>query len=48
VTAGCADNRGWTRKCECVDPESKATALSDRPALRDGEMGVVIGRGSKS
>jgi long-chain acyl-CoA synthetase len=28
-----------------VDPESKTTALSDRPALPDGEVGVVIGRG---
>jgi hypothetical protein len=48
VTAGCCDNHGWISKCVFVDPESKAIALSDRPALPHGEMGVVIGRGSKS
>jgi long-chain acyl-CoA synthetase len=28
-----------------VDPESRADAFSDRPALPDGQVGVVLGRG---
>jgi long-subunit acyl-CoA synthetase (AMP-forming) len=31
--------------CYFFYPESKATALSDRPALTYGEVGVLVGRG---
>jgi long-chain acyl-CoA synthetase len=45
VTAGCCGKPCLDTEVRVVDPESKATALSDRPALSDGEVGVVIGRG---
>jgi long-chain acyl-CoA synthetase len=45
VTAGCCGKPCLDTEVRVVDPESKATALSDRPALPHGEVGVVIGRG---
>jgi long-chain acyl-CoA synthetase len=45
VTAGCCGKPCMDTEVRVVDPESKATALSDRPALPDGQVGVVIGRG---
>jgi long-chain acyl-CoA synthetase len=43
VTAGCCGEPCFDIKVRVVDPESKATALSDRRALLHGEVGVVIG-----
>lgn len=45
VTAGCCGKACYDTEVRVVDPESRATANSDRPALPDGEVGVVIGRG---
>jgi len=45
VTAGCCGKPCFDTEVRIVDPESKATASTDRPALPDGEVGVVIGRG---
>jgi long-chain acyl-CoA synthetase len=45
VTAGCCGKPCLDTEVRVVDPESKATVRSDRPALPDGEVGVVIGRG---
>ncbi|KAG7337962.1 long-chain-fatty-acid-CoA ligase [Nitzschia inconspicua] len=45
VTAGCCGKPCMDTEVRVVDPESKATAFSDRPPLPDGEVGVVIGRG---
>jgi long-chain acyl-CoA synthetase len=45
VTAGCCGKPCMDTEVRVVDPESKPTAMSDRPALPDGEVGVVIGRG---
>jgi len=45
TTAGCCGMPAYDTEIRVVDPESKATASSDRPALPDGEVGVVIGRG---
>jgi long-chain acyl-CoA synthetase len=44
-TAGCCGKPCLDTEVRVVDPESKATVRSDRPALPDGEVGVVIGRG---
>jgi acyl-CoA synthetase (AMP-forming)/AMP-acid ligase II len=43
VTAGCCGEPCLDIEVGVVDPESKATALSDRRALPHGEVGVVIG-----
>eukprot|EP00536_Pseudo-nitzschia_multiseries_P005022 jgi/Psemu1/238141/estExt_Genewise1.C_900067 len=45
VTAGCCGKPCLDTEVRVVDPESKTTTYSDRPALPDGEIGVVIGRG---
>mmetsp|Transcript_1662 Transcript_1662/g.3985 ORF Transcript_1662/g.3985 Transcript_1662/m.3985 type:complete len:838 (+) Transcript_1662:280-2793(+) len=45
VTAGCCGKPCFDTEVRVVDPESKATPYADRPALPDGEVGVVIGRG---
>jgi long-chain acyl-CoA synthetase len=45
VTAGCCGKTCMDTEVRVVDPESKATAQSDRRALPIGEIGVVIGRG---
>jgi long-chain acyl-CoA synthetase len=45
VTAGCCGKACLDTEVRVVDPESKATAGSDRPSLLNGEIGVVIGRG---
>lgn len=45
VTAGCCGKPCMDTEVRVVDPDSKATALSDRPSLPIGEVGVVIGRG---
>ena len=45
ATAGCCGKACYDTEVRVVDPEIKATASSDRPALPDGEVGVVIGRG---
>lgn len=45
VTAGCCGKACYDTEVRVVDPESVATSESDRPALPDGEVGVVIGRG---
>jgi hypothetical protein len=46
VTAGCLSQPCLvTEKRFFFDPESKATALSDRPTLPYGKVGVVVGRG---
>lgn len=45
VTAGCCGKACLDTEIRVVDPESKATDLSDRKSLPIGEIGVVIGRG---
>jgi long-chain acyl-CoA synthetase len=45
VTAGCCGKPCLDTEVRVVDPESRADATSDRPALPDGQVGVVIGRG---
>lgn len=45
VTAGCCGKACYDTEVRVVDPDSRATPGSDRPALPDGEVGVVIGRG---
>jgi len=45
VTAGCCGKACLDTEIRVVDPESFATAISDRQSLPDGEVGVVIGRG---
>lgn len=45
ATAGCCGKACLDTEVRVVDPESFATADSDRKALPDGEVGVVIGRG---
>ena len=45
VTAGCVGKPCLDTEVRVVDPESKATASSDRKSLPIGEVGVVIGRG---
>lgn len=45
VTAGCCGKPCLDTEVRVVDPESKATAQSDRKSLPIGEIGVVIGRG---
>mmetsp|Transcript_25711 Transcript_25711/g.70727 ORF Transcript_25711/g.70727 Transcript_25711/m.70727 type:complete len:834 (-) Transcript_25711:183-2684(-) len=45
VTAGCCGKACLDTEVRVVDPESRATKYSDRPALPDGEVGVVLGRG---
>jgi len=45
VTAGCCGKPCLDTEVRVVDPESKATAQSDRKPLPIGEVGVVIGRG---
>jgi len=45
VTAGCCGMPCMDTEVRVVDPESKATAASDRKSLPIGEIGVVIGRG---
>jgi len=45
ATAGCCGKACYDTEVRVVDPDSRATATSDRPALPDGEIGVVIGRG---
>lgn len=45
ATAGCCGTPCYDTEVRVVDPDSKSTAQSDRPALPDGEVGVVIGRG---
>jgi len=45
ATAGCCGKACYDTEVRVVDPESRATADTDRPALPDGEIGVVIGRG---
>jgi long-chain acyl-CoA synthetase len=45
VTAGCCGKPCLDTEVRVVDPDSKATNLSDRPSLPIGEVGVVIGRG---
>jgi len=45
ATAGCCGKACYDTEVRVVDPDSRATPDSDRPALPDGEVGVVIGRG---
>ena len=45
VTAGCCGKPCLDTEVRVVDPNSQATDTSDRPALPNGEIGVVIGRG---
>lgn len=45
VTAGCCGKACIDTEVRVVDPESFATGDSDRKALPDGQVGVVIGRG---
>ena len=45
VTAGCCGKACMETEVRIVDPESKATELSDRKSLPIGDVGVVIGRG---
>ena len=45
VTAGCCGKACIDTEVRVVDPDSFATADSDRKALPDGQVGVVIGRG---
>jgi long-chain acyl-CoA synthetase len=45
VTAGCCGKPAMDTEVRVVDPESKATAASERKSLPIGEIGVVIGRG---
>lgn len=45
VTAGCCGKPCLDTEVRVVDPDSKATAQSERKSLPIGEVGVVIGRG---
>ena len=45
VTGGCCGKPCLDTEVRVVDPESKSDKFQDRPALQDGEIGVVIGRG---
>lgn len=45
VTAGCCGKPCLDTEVRVVDPDSKATAESERKSLPIGEVGVVIGRG---